>query len=121
MPASLTSTLMQVIGAGTAYERTAIQTPIPVADIAHTPATATVKNYVISELTDVFLNNQVGFDERQDLVKVIASALGRREDQIIIDALEAASTTHTVADTIGGSVPRLGLPGVASPVGRCRL
>lgn len=97
----------QVIGSGTAEERTAIQTPIPVADISHTPATATVKNYVISEMTDIFLNNQVGFDERQELVQVIAQALGRRLDQVIIDALEAASSANTVADDIGGSADNL--------------
>lgn len=97
----------QVIGSGTAEERTAIQTPIPVADIAHTPATATVKNYVISEMTDIFLNNQVGFDERQELVQVIAQAMGRRLDQVIIDALEDASSAYTVGDNIGGSADNL--------------
>lgn len=97
----------QVIGSATANERTAIQTPIPAADVTHTPATATVKNYVVSELTDIFLNNQVGFDERQELVQVIASSMGRRLDQIIIDALEAASTTFTVGDDISGSADNL--------------
>ena len=97
----------QVIGAGTAEERTAIQTPIPLADITHTPATATVKNYTISEMTDIFLNNQVGFDERQELVQVVAAAMGRRLDQIIIDALEAASSTYTVGDDVGGSADNL--------------
>lgn len=97
----------QVIGTGTMNERTSLQTPIPVADIAHTPATATVKNYVISELTDIFENNQVGFDERQELVQTLMAAAGRRLDQIIIDALEDASTTYTVADSIGGSADNL--------------
>lgn len=92
-----------VIGSGTMYERTALQTPIPVADIAHTPATATVKNYVISELTDIFENNQVGFDERQELVQTLMKSAGRRLDQVIIDALEDASTTYTVGDDISGS------------------
>lgn len=97
----------QVIGSGTALERTSIQTPIPLADISHTPATATVTNFVISEMTDIFLNNQVGFDERQELVQVVAQAMGRRLDQIIIDALEAASSSNTVGDDIGGSADNL--------------
>lgn len=97
----------QVIGSGTANERTAIQTPLPLANISHTPAVATVKNYTISEMTDIFLNNQVGFDERQELVEVVASALGRRLDQVIIDALEAASSTYTVGDDVGGSADNL--------------
>jgi len=97
----------QVIGSGVAYERTSIQTPIPVADISHTPATATVKNYVISEMTDIFLNNQVGFDERQELVQVMVAALNRRLDQTIIDALDAGTIAKTVADTISGSADNL--------------
>lgn len=93
----------QVLGTATAYERTAIQTPIPVADVSHTPKTATVKNYTVSELTDIFLNNQVGFDERRDLATALASALNRRLEQVIIDALNAATITNTVAKNISGS------------------
>lgn len=107
-----------VIGAGTMNERTSIQTPIPLADIAHTPQTATVTNYVISEMTDIFLNNQVGFDERQELVQSLSSAAGRRLDQVIIDALEAASTSYTVADSIGGSADNVN---VAMFAEACRL
>lgn len=97
----------QVIGAGVAYERTAIQTPIPVMDVSHTPATATVSNYVASELTDIFLNNQVGFDERQELAQAIGSALNRRLDQVIIDALDANTFSNTVGPTISGSTDNL--------------
>ena len=96
-----------VMGAGVAYERTSIQTPIPLADITHTPATATVTNYVISEMTDIFLNNQVGFDERQELVQSLSMALNRRLDQVIIDMLDAATISKTVADDIGGSADNL--------------
>lgn len=87
----------QVLGAVTTQERTAIQTPIPLADASHTPAVATVKNYVVSEMTDIFLNNQVGFDERQELVESFGMSMGRRVDQAIIDAMVAHSFTKTVA------------------------
>lgn len=87
----------QVIGATVTQERGAIHTPIPLADASHTPAVATVKNYTVSEMTDIFLNNQVGFDERQELVTSFAASLGRRIDQAIIDALDAHSFTNTVA------------------------
>ena len=66
-----------------------------------------MSNYVISEMTDIFLNNQVGFDERQELVQVIAQALGRRLDQVIIDTLVAATPTNQVGDDIGGSADNL--------------
>lgn len=101
------SVQFNVIGTGVAYERTSIQTPIPVMDVAHTPKTATVKNYAASELTDIFLNNQVGFDERKELVDVITAALHRRAEQVVIDALDAASITNTVANNISGSTDNL--------------
>jgi hypothetical protein len=100
-----------VIGKGLASERTAIQTPIPVMDVAHTPKTATVKNYVASELTDIFLNNQVGFDERQELAQTIGMSLNRRLDQVIVDelnrALAASEITKTVANNVSGSADNL--------------
>lgn len=97
----------QVIGKATANERTSIQTPIPVSDVSHTPATATVKNYVVSEMTDIFKNEQVGFDERQELVESFSGSLNRRLDQVIIDALDVATISKTVADTISGGADNL--------------
>lgn len=93
----------QVIGATTTQERGAIHTMIPLADASHTPAVATVKNYTVSDMTDIFLNNQVGFDERQELVQSFATSLGRRIDQAIIDALDAHAFTNTVAKDVGGA------------------
>lgn len=37
------------------------------------------------------------FDERQEDAQLIAMALGRRSDQLIIDALDASGTTNTIA------------------------
>lgn len=97
----------QVLGAVTSHERTNIQTAIPVADATHTAQTAAVSNYVVSEMTDIFLNNQVGFDERQELVESVAMSMGRRIDQVIIDAMQAFSHTNTVGDNVGGSADNL--------------
>jgi hypothetical protein len=81
----------QVYGEVIANERTGVHTPIIAQDPSLTPATATVKNYTPSVLTDIFLNNQVGFDERQEAVSAIVSAMKRREDEIVLGALGAAS------------------------------
>lgn len=86
----------QVYGQVIANERTGVHTPIPAQDPSLTPATATVKNYAPSVLTDIFLNNQVGFDERQEAVSAIVNAMNRRLDEIIIEALDSA-TGKTVA------------------------
>ena len=93
----------QVYGTLIANERTSVHTPIPVQDASLTPKTAIVKNYVASSMTDIFLNNQVGFDDRQEAVQAIVAAMNRRVDQIIIDAFNAATITNTVADNISGS------------------
>lgn len=97
----------QVLGKMLSAERGAIHTDIPLQDVSHTPKVATVKNYVVSEMTDIFLNNQVGFDERQELVQAITMAMGRRLDQVVIDALVTATITKTVADDIGGAADNL--------------
>lgn len=86
----------QVYGQVIANERTGVHTPIPAQDPSLTPATATVKNYAPSVMTDIFLNNQVGFDERQEAVSAIVNAMNRRLDEIIIGALDSA-TGKTVA------------------------
>jgi len=85
-----------VYGEVIANERNGVHTPIPAQDPSLTPATATVKNYTPSIMTDIFLNNQVGFDARQEAVEGIVNALNRRLDQIVIDALDTA-TGNTVA------------------------
>lgn len=87
----------QVYGDLVANERTSFHTPIPTTDPSLTPAVATVKNYTASIMTDIFLNNQVGFDARQEATTALGMALKRRLDQVIIDAFDAHSFTNTVA------------------------
>jgi len=50
-----------------------------------------------------FSQAKVNFDERQELVQVLGHAIGRRQDQLILDALTASSTSLTVSNDIGGS------------------
>lgn len=90
----------QVIGKTTAEERGAIQTDIPLADVTHTPAVATIRRFVIAEMTDIFDDSETSVDERSELVESMTMSLGRRLDQIIIDALGDATLTKTVASDI---------------------
>ena len=57
-------------------------------------------DFVAAEYSDVFNQAKVNFDERQELAQLVGNAIGRREDQIIIDALNAASAGSTVAKTV---------------------
>ncbi len=79
------------------------QTDVTPMNVAHTNATATLEDWNAAEYTDIFDQAAVNFDERQELAETIAGAIGRREDQIILDALDAASTSLTVATSVGGA------------------
>ncbi len=96
-----------LMGRGNAAERTTIHTAIPLMNITHQPVQVAVKNFTASELTDIFLDNQVPFDEKMELVETIATALGRRLDQVIIDTLVAATPTKQVANNISGVAANL--------------
>ena len=79
------------------------QTDVVPLNVAHTNVSASLSDFAASEYTDVFDQSHVNYNERQELVSVVANAIGRRADQIKIDALIAASGTGTVANSIGGS------------------
>ena len=84
---------------GTASERTP-STPVTALNATFSTATATLKNWIASEYSDVFNQAKINFDERQELAQLVGSAIGRREDQVILDALAAATAGTTVANTV---------------------
>lgn len=90
------------MGKGTATPRIP-QTDVVPMNIAHTKATATLEDWNAPEYTDIFNQAKVNYDEKEELAFVIASAIGRREDQLILDALDAASSTLTVSTDLGGT------------------
>lgn len=90
------------IGAGVAQVRVP-QTDVTPLNVTYSQATVTLTDYIAAEYSDIFNQSKVNFDERQELVQVVAKAIGRRSDQMIIDALAASSTSLTVATSIGGA------------------
>lgn len=90
------------IGKGIATPRIP-QTDVVPMNIGYSTATATIADWNAPEYTDIFDAQKVNFDEQRQLAFVIASAISRREDQMIIDALEAASTSLTVSTNVGGT------------------
>lgn len=90
------------VGKGQATQRIP-QTDIVPMNIAHTNVTATITDWIAAEYTDIFDQQKVNYQERALLAHIIAGGISRREDQLIIDALDASATTLTVADTIGGN------------------
>jgi hypothetical protein len=90
------------IGAGVAQVRVP-QTDVTPLNVTYSQATVTLSDYIAAEYSDIFNQAKVNFDERQELVQVVSKAIGRRSDQLIIDALAASSTSLTVSNDIGGS------------------
>jgi hypothetical protein len=96
------------IGSGVAQIRVP-QTDVTPLNVTYSQATVTLTDYIAAEYSDIFNQAKVNFDERQELVQVVAKAIGRRSDQMIIDALAASSTSLTVATSIGGAGTNLNM------------
>jgi len=79
------------------------QSDVTPMNLTHTQATATMSDFNAAEYSDIFTSGKVLFDERAELVKAVSMAVGRRMDQLVIDALDGAGTSLTVANSIGGS------------------
>ena len=94
------------LGAGLATKRSPQTDVIPM-NLVHSNATATLEDWNAAEYTDVFDEGKTNISERAELASSIAKAIGRREDQLIIDALEASATTLLVATSVGGAASGL--------------
>jgi hypothetical protein len=90
------------VGKGVATIRVP-QSDVTPLNVGFSSVTLTLSDYNAAEYSDIFSQAKVNFDERQELVQVVAGAMGRRQDQMILDALTASSTSLTVANSIGGS------------------
>jgi hypothetical protein len=90
------------VGKGVATLRVP-QTDVTPLNVDFSQVTATLQDWNAAEYSDIFMQQKVNFDERRELVQVLANAIGRRQDQLIISALDAASTSLTVANTVGGA------------------
>ena len=89
------------MGKGTANQK-ATAADVVAMGVGHEFKTATLANWNAPEFTDIFDAQEVNFDEKQELANTIAGALGRRCDQLVIDAMDA-STPLTTAVAAGGT------------------
>lgn len=90
------------VGKGVATARVT-QTDVTPMNVGFSNVTCTLQDWNAAEYSDIFSQAKVNFDERSELSQVVGAAIGRRQDQLILDALAAASSTGTVANSIGGS------------------
>lgn len=96
------------VGRGTATLRVP-QTDVTPINASFSQVTLTLQDWNAAEYSDIFSQAKVNFDERQELVQVVSAAVGRRQDQMIIDALVNSSTGLTVPNSIGGANTNLNM------------
>jgi hypothetical protein len=85
------------MGKGLANQK-ASQADVTPMDVTNSLQVATLQNWNAPEYTDIFDQAAVNFDEQAELAQAIAMAIGRREDQLIIDAAIASGTGNIIAD-----------------------
>lgn len=92
------------MGKGLATERTAPSADVVPMNIDHQLKPAALTDWDASEYTDIYNQAEVNFQEVEELSQTIASALGRRDDQLIIDAWGTGTYSATPAAGEGGLV-----------------
>lgn len=89
------------MGKGLATQRTAPSSDSIPMDVAHSLIPVTLTDWDADEYTDIFNSKEVNFDEVRELAYTIASALGRRKDQLVIDAAAAGTFAASPTATQG--------------------
>jgi len=90
------------IGKGLAQPRIP-QTDVTPMNVQHSNATATLEDWSAPEYSDIYDLQKINFDERTQLKMAIAAAMGRRMDQLILDAADTGANSTQVSDNIGGT------------------
>ena len=97
------------MGKGLANQKSTSDLVTPM-DVNHEFKIATLSNWNAPEYTDMFDAADVNFDEKRELAETIAGALGRRCDQLVIDAMDASTPlTTTVTTAVGGGGTNLNM------------
>jgi len=86
-----------VSGEGIAQQK-ALQADIIAMNVSYTPVVLTLQDWHAADYTDLFAQAEVNFDERMELVKTCAMSIGRRMDQMVIDALDASNTANVIVN-----------------------
>jgi hypothetical protein len=93
------STTFQKVGSGTASTKST-HGMVPTMNLAHTAIEATLADYYAGDWIDKLDELKVNHDERQVIANAGAYALGRKTDELIINAL--AASTNAVSDSAAG-------------------
>lgn len=86
------STTFQTIGRGTASTKSR-HGIVPVMNLNHTPVECTLQDYYAGDWVDALDELKTNVDERRVVASAGAYALGRKTDELIIDAMSSATTS----------------------------
>jgi len=90
------------VGRGVATPRIG-QTDVTPLNVGFSNVTLTLEDWIAAEYSDIFRQAKVNFDERSELVQVLGNAIGRRQDQLILNALANSGTSLSVGNDVGGT------------------
>lgn len=90
------------MGKGLAQPRIPQSDVVPM-NVTHSNATATLSDWEAPEYSDIYDLQKINYDERKELVTTISSAIGRRADQIVLDAADAGASATQVDENVGGT------------------
>ena len=90
------------VGRGVATPRIG-QTDVTPLNVGFSNVTLTMEDWIAAEYSDIFSQQKVNFDERSELVQVLGNAIGRRQDQLVLNALAGSGTSLSVDNDVGGS------------------
>lgn len=90
------------VGRGVATPRIG-QTDVTPLNVGFSNVTLTLEDWIAAEYSDIFSQQKVNFDERSELVQVLGNAIGRRQDQLVLNALATSGTSLTVGNDVGGT------------------
>lgn len=89
------------------HDRGASQSDIPPSDVTYRDVLLTFENKTALVPSDIFDQAEVKANERVNLARSSAMGIARAEDQIVINALEATTTTTIAAGGTGLTVAKL--------------
>lgn len=90
------------VGRGVATPRIG-QTDVTPLNVGFSNVTLTLEDWIAAEYSDIFSQQKVNFDERSELVQVLGNAIGRRQDQLVLNALANSGTSLAVGNDVGGT------------------
>lgn len=93
----------RIVGKGIANERGPLSSDVVPMNLDYNKETATLTDWNAPEYSDVFSTPKVNFDEVSLAAKASAMAIGRRMDQLIIDAMDTGANSTQVSTDEGGT------------------